>query len=193
MFARRLAILSAIVIAAGPRPGQAQQSDVSISSFVSVPRSANARNLGGLGLTLAGSPGFALRATGHVALRNTYAGAPGAGTWMPAWGADVDAAFALSGRPFGSSNRSAASYAFLGFGTSARDTADLRLVSKNWSYGLGTMLPLGSFIDLFAESRWRMSRLVLPTATPKPARAKELRFGMSLHLSSTAISRRAAR
>jgi hypothetical protein len=67
-------------------------------------------------------------------------------------------------------------------GRSAVDTANIRLVKKNWSYGVGTLVPLGGAADLFAEWRWRTSKLVLPTARPKPPRSKELRFGMSFHL-----------
>jgi hypothetical protein len=159
----------------------AQQSDVSVSPSLSLPTGTTGA-LGGVGLTFAGTSGFAFRASGHVALKNTYAGLSGSGTWLPPWGADIDAMFALSGRPFGNRNRSVATFAFMGIGTSATDTADVRLLNKNWSYGLGTMLPLGSVVDLFAESRWRMSRFVLPTASPRPARSKEFRFGMSFHL-----------
>jgi hypothetical protein len=169
----------------------AQQSDVSVSPSLSLPTSPSTGALAGLGLTLAGSSGFAFRASGHVALKNTYAGISGSGTWLPPWGADIDAMFALSGRPFGTRNRSVATFAFIGVGTSATDTVDVRLLNKNWSYGLGTMLPLGSAVDLFAESRWRMLRFVLPTASPRPARSKEFRFGMSFHLpESNSRSRR---
>ena len=158
----------------------AQQSDVSISPSLSRPAGTSA--LAGLTLMLAGTPGFALRASGHVAFKNTPAGAPGAtAPWRP-WIADVDAVFALAGRPLGSRNRTAASYGFLGIGKSALDTTNVRAIGKNWSYGVGTIVPLGDPIDLFAEWRWRMSRFVLPTARPKPTRSKELRFGLSFHL-----------
>jgi hypothetical protein len=72
----------------------------------------------------------------------------------------------------------AASYGFLGMGRSAVNTANVRAVKKNWSYGSGTLVPLSSAADLFAEWRWRTSKLVLPTARPKPPRSKELRFGI---------------
>lgn len=176
-------IVSSVLIAvpAHAHVARAQQSDVSVSPSLSLP-SAGIGALAGLGLTLAGSSGFALRASGRVALHKTNTGALGSAPSLPPWGADVDAVFALSGRPFGSRNRSAASFAFIGMGTAATDTADVRSVNKNWSYGIGTMLPLGSVVDLFVESRWRMARLVLPTASPKPARSKEIRFGMSFHV-----------
>ncbi|HEY2379072.1 MAG TPA: hypothetical protein VGH98_24035 [Gemmatimonadaceae bacterium] len=138
--------------------------------------------LGGLALTLASSPRFALRASGHVALRNTSASTLGATMWLRPWTADVDAVFALVGRPLGSRNRTAASYGFVGMGKSAMDTANVRATTKNWSYGVGSMVPLAASVDLFAEWRWRMSRFVLPTARPKPTRSKEIRFGMSFHL-----------
>jgi len=159
----------------------AQQTDVLISPFISLPTASGTSSLAGLGLTLSGNPGFAIRTAARVALKNSYTGTLGANTWLPPWGADVDAVLALSGRPFGGRNRSPATFVFLGAGASARDTADARLITKNWSYGVGTAVPLGSIIDLFAESRWRMSQFVLPTASPRPTRTKELRFGFSVH------------
>jgi hypothetical protein len=183
MRGRLVAIFVLLVMIAEPRvTARAQQPDVSFSPFVALPTSPSTGALAGLGLTLAGSSGVALRVTGRVALKNTYSGAFGAATWMPPWGADADAVFALSGRPFGRRNRSASSFVFLGVGTSASDTAVIRSIHKNWSYGVGSMLPLGSVIDLFAESRWRIGRFVLPTATPKPARSQEFRLGISFHL-----------
>ena len=122
----------------------------------------------GLALTLAGSPGFALRASAHVALKRADTGSPGVTTWLPPWTVDADAVFALAGRPLGSRNRTAASYGFFGMGRSAVDTTNVRVINKNWSYGVGTLVPLGSALDLFGEWRWRMSKLVLPTARPKP-------------------------
>ena len=182
MQCRRLAfVMVSLVAVAGVNSARAQQSDVSFSPSVSLP-SAGAGALPGFGLTFAGSSGSALRASGHMALKNTYAGALDAQTWLPPWGVDADMMFALSRRPFGRSQRTAGSFAFLGLGASAADTAGARQVAKNWSYGLGTVLPLGSHLDLFADSRWRMPRLVLPTANPKPARVKEFRFGLSFHI-----------
>jgi hypothetical protein len=168
-----------VMIAGHAYPLLAQQSDLAISPFLSLPTTAGA-TAAGLALTLAGSPGFGLRASGHVALKRTDVGTSG----VTPWSADADAVFALSGRPLGSRNRTAASYGFLGMGRSAVDTANVRVINKNWSYGIGTLVPLGGAVDLFAEWRWRVSKLVLPTARPKPPRSKELRFGMSFHLSS---------
>ncbi|MFL5612459.1 MAG: hypothetical protein ACJ796_02225 [Gemmatimonadaceae bacterium] len=170
-----------LTIAGHACPLVAQQSDVSISPALSLPANGGT-TAAGLALTLAGSPGFGLRASGHVALERSDTGTSRVTTWLPPWTADVDAVFALAGRPLGSRNRTAASYGFLGMGRSAVDTANVRVINKNWSYGVGTLVPLGSAVDVFGEWRWRMSKLVLPTARPKPARSKELRFGMSFHL-----------
>ena len=170
-----------VMIAARAYPLLAQQSDAAISPSLSMPAKGGA-TAAGLALTLAGSPGFALRASAHVALKRADTGSPGVTTWLPPWTVDADAVFALAGRPLGSRNRTAASYGFFGMGRSAVDTTNVRVISKNWSYGVGTLVPLGSALDVFAEWRWRMSKLVLPTARPKPPRSKELRFGMSFHL-----------
>lgn len=181
---RLVSLVVPIMIAAPSISIRAQQADVSVSPFVVLPGSG-AGSLAGLGVAVAGSPGFALRAAARVAFKNTYAGGLGANTWLPPWGADVDAVFALSGRPFASRSRTPATFVFLGLGASARDTADARVMANNWSYGIGTMVPLGAAVDLFVESRWRMSKFVLPTASPKPIRSKELRFGFSLHMQGT--------
>ncbi|MEO6879264.1 MAG: hypothetical protein ABI205_12345 [Gemmatimonadaceae bacterium] len=162
----------------------AQQSDVSLTPFVGLPTNPSTGTVAGLGLTMAGNSSFGLRGSGRVALKNTYGGTFGVGSWLPPWGADVDAVFAMSGRPFGTSNRRAATFAFLGAGASATDTVEARLVHKNWSYGVGTILPLGAVADLFAETRWRMEKFVLPTAKPRPTKSKEYRFGVSFHLRS---------
>ena len=149
----------------------AQQSDLSISPFVSLPTSAFSSPLAGIGFTLAGNPTFALRGTGRVALKNTYGGLVGASTWLPPWGVDGDLMFASSGRPFGAQARSLSTFLFAGLGAAAQDSGTVRPIRKNWSFGAGSVLPLGSKADLFAESRWR-----------KPGSAKELRVGLSLHV-----------
>jgi len=67
----------------------AQQSNVSITPFVSFLPSAGTSPLAGLALTLAGNGGIGLRASGHLALENSKtAGLGTAGTMRP-WGADV--------------------------------------------------------------------------------------------------------
>jgi hypothetical protein len=176
-FRLALAILSTV-----PLSLAAQQSDVAISPFVTEPSGFGTRPIAGLALTLAGSPTFGLRGAARMALKNAYAGPTNVNKWLPPWGGDADALFALSGRPFGGVTRSASSFAFVGVGIAARDTADVRIVSKNWSYGLGATLPLGSRVDLFAESRWRVAGLILPTAHPRPLKAKEYWVGMSFHV-----------
>jgi hypothetical protein len=170
-----------LLIAPFAAPLAAQQSDVAFSPFVSLPSSTGIHSLAGLGITLAGSPTFGLRAAGRMAMKNSYAGVAGVSSWMPVWGADVDAMFALSGSPFGSVGRTAATFLFAGIGEAARDTADLRLTHANWSYGAGAALPVGSVVDLFAESRWRVPRLVLPTAHPRE-RTTEYWIGLSFHV-----------
>jgi hypothetical protein len=181
---RLSSVTLSVIIAGNAYPLLAQQSDVSISPSVSLPAKGST-TAAGLALTLARSPGFGLRASGQVALKRTAVGTSGVTPWLPPWTADADAVFALAGRPLGSRNRTAASYGFLGMGRSAVDTANVRVINKNWSYGVGTLVPLGGAIDLFGEWRWRMSKLVLPTAHPKPPRSKELRFGMSFHLAAS--------
>ncbi|MEP6496265.1 MAG: hypothetical protein ABJF01_26595 [bacterium] len=182
----RVAAISACAAATAPiAPLLAQGSDVSISPFVSFLPTSGRSPLPGFALTIAGTPTFGLRLNARTALRKTNVGEVGTGSRIPPWGADADAVFALSGHPFGSSNRSVSTSAFIGFGAAATDTATSRVVTKNWSYGLGTTLPLGSILDVFLDSRWRMSRFVLPTASPHPTRTKELRFGLTFHVGGT--------
>jgi hypothetical protein len=163
----------------------AQKSDFTISPYVSFLAPTGRTPLAGLALTIAGTPDFGIRVNARSALRNSYVGDFGFGTIMPPWGADIDAVTALSGHPFGSATRSASTFAFAGIGAAGRDTADVRVVAKNWSYGLGSVLPLGTILDFFADSRWRMDRFVLPTAKPHPPRVREIRFGLSFHVGNT--------
>ena len=158
----------------------AQQSDYAITPFVSFLAATGKAPLAGADLTLSGNPDMAIRMSARTAFRSVSANALDAGPRMPRWGADADIAMPLSGRPFGRS-RSVATFGFLGFGVAATDSAAVRAVRKNWSYGIGTTVPLGSVVELFADSRWRMQRFVLPTAKPRPTRERELRFGVSFH------------
>jgi hypothetical protein len=179
------AITSIVSVMLGAAPWSsvaAQQNDYSLAPYVAFLAPNGKTPLAGLAFTVSGSPGFALRLSGRTALRNTYTGTFSAGTLIPPWGADADAVFALNGRPFGSTKRSGSTFAFVGYGAAGVDTAETRVVTKNWSYGIGTMLPLGSIVDLFADSRWRMQRFVLPTAKPHPERVKEIRVGLTFHL-----------
>ncbi|HZI40685.1 MAG TPA: hypothetical protein VFD67_03260, partial [Gemmatimonadaceae bacterium] len=170
------------LIAGNVYPVMAQQTDVAISPSLSLPAKGGTGTMGGLALTLAGSPGFALRASGLVALKNAPPSTVGATPSLRPWAADLDAVFALAGRPLGSRNRSVSSYGFMGMGESAMDTANVGAIKTSWSYGVGSLVPIGALLDLFAEWRWRMPKLVLPTARPKPTPSKEVRFGISVHL-----------
>ncbi|MFI5257734.1 MAG: hypothetical protein ACHQRK_10795 [Gemmatimonadales bacterium] len=186
MSSLRLTLLLSLLAAAPLAPLAAQESDVVFGSFVSFLAPAGRTPLTGLSLTLSGTPGFGLRLNGRTALRNGDAASPGATTVMPPWGLDADAVFGLSGRPFGGAHRSVATVGFVGYGIAATDSGAVRTVARNWSYGIGTTIPLGRMVDLFADSRWRMTRFVLPTARPRPSRTKELRFGLALHVGAGA-------
>ncbi len=174
-----LALLAGCI--AAPAARASAQFDAAVSPFVAFLPATGHSPLAGIAFTMAGNPGFALRMNGRTALRNTYAGSFGAGSVIPPWGADADVMLALSGRPFATARRSAATFVFLGIGAAGADSAESRVVTRNWSYGIGTSLPIGSIADLFADSRWRVARFVLPTASPKPERTKELRFGVTFH------------
>jgi cell wall-associated NlpC family hydrolase len=161
---------------------RAQQSDLSVSPFVSFLPSAGTSPLAGLALTVAGNSALGLRASAHMALDNSYSSGFGtAGAFRP-WGADADAVFSIGGHAFGTYNRTIAPFVFVGVGTASTDSAGIRAFRSNWSYGAGLTVPLGAAIDLFGESRWRMSRYVLPTASFAPTPTTELRFGLSFHV-----------
>jgi hypothetical protein len=170
---------------ASAQAATAQQSDLSITPFVSFLPSAGTSPLAGLALTLAGTGGLGLRASGHVALENYNSGFGADGTLRP-WGADLDALYTLGSRgglmPF----------AFAGVGTTGRDTDGSNAFRNSWSYGAGATLPLGDALGVFGEARWRMSRFVLPTATLAPSPTNEFRIGLSFHVggSSSKASRR---
>jgi hypothetical protein len=184
MPARHAAAFLLILTAGAIRAVSAQGTDLSLSPYASFLAPTGKSPLAGLSLSLAGSPGFALRLNGRTALRNTSPDGVAGHASIPPWGADVDAVFALSGAPFGPA-RTGATYGFVGRGMAGADTAEMRVVTQNWSYGVGTVLPLGSSIDLFADSRWRMRKFVLPTAKPHPEKTKEIRFGVTLHVHGT--------
>ena len=161
----------------------AQQSELSVSPFVSFLPSAGTSPLAGLALTIAGNTGFGVRASAHLALENSNAtGFSASGTMRP-WGADADAMLFLGGR-----TRTIAPFVFAGVGTGLRDSAGYNITRNNWSYGAGAALPLGSAIDLFGEARWRMSRYVLPTAAFAPSPTTEVRFGLSFHVGGSGSS-----
>jgi hypothetical protein len=159
--------------------GTAQQSDLAISPFVSFLPAAGSNPLAGLALTLAGDAGFGIRGSAHLALENYDATAFGPSDAFRPWGADADAIFSIGGRAFGGSGRTLAPFVFAGIGTATTDTSGFRATHSNWSYGAA--IPLGSAIDVFGESRWRMSSYVLPTASLAPSPTQEIRAGISLH------------
>ena len=159
----------------------AQQSEVAVSPFVTFLPTAGASPLAGLALTLAGNGGLALRASGHVSLENNNNSLNATNSLRP-WGGDVDAVLFIGGRYFGGHDHALSPYAFAGLGISGRDSLGRSMTSNNWSYGAGLNVPLGSAIDLFGESRWRMSRYVLPTSSSAPSPAQEFRVGLSFHI-----------
>ncbi len=190
MSSLRLVARAALLLGLPAFPLLAQQADVSLGAALSFLSAIGNGAQPGLTLTMSGSPSFALRMNGRVAMRNSYTGAFSAAAVLPPWGADLDALFALGGHAFGASHRSPATFAILGVGAGAVDTAGARIVARNWSYGLGSVLPLGSAVDLFLDSRWRMARFVLPTATPRPMRSKEIRVGVTVHAGGGGSRRR---
>lgn len=177
------------VAVAAPLSVSSAQSDIAISPFVSFLPTAGASPLAGLAIALSGNSGFALRGSGNLALENTNTnGFTSANTFRP-WGADADLVFTLGGRSYGSYGRSLAPFVFAGIGVSGRDSLGSNVTHRNWSYGAGASIPLGSVLDLFAESRWRMSEYVLPTAQLAPSPTTELRFGLSFHVGTGRNSR----
>jgi cell wall-associated NlpC family hydrolase len=177
------ALLFAPLLAAG-----AQQTDVAIRPGVTFLPTGGASPLAGLALTMAGNSGLALRASGHLSLENRDVNDFNPPSVRP-WGADADAILFLGGRSF-SGYRSIAPYAFIGIGTGGRDSLGQNVIRNNWSYGAGLSVPVGGVIDLFGESRWRMSRYALPTARFAPSPTNEFRFGISLHLGGSGMRSR---
>jgi cell wall-associated NlpC family hydrolase len=163
----------------------AQQSDVTVSPFVSFLPTAGASPLAGLALTLAGNSGLALRASGHLSLQASSNDAFSGASGMRPWGGDADAILFLGGRYMGGYNHTISPYVFSGLGIAGRDSLGSTVTTNNWSYGAGLNVPLGSVVDLFGESRWRMSRYVLPTAAGAPSPTTEFRFGISFHVGSS--------
>jgi cell wall-associated NlpC family hydrolase len=183
-------VLSTAAALAPLESALAQKSDLAISPFVSFLPAAGSNPLAGLALTLAGDAGFGLRASAHLALDNPNTTTFGSSATVRPWGADADAILSIGGRAFGGYNRTFAPFVFAGIGTAAKDSAGMRVSRTNWSYGVGASLPLGSAIDLFGESRWRMSRYVLPTASLAPRPTNEFRVGLSFHVGGGASGRR---
>ena len=155
------------------------QSELAVSPFVSFLPSSGPSPLAGVALMLGGRSSLALRASGNVSLQNLNRSGLAASNSFRPWGADADAVFLLA-RPFGGT-RSFAPYGFAGIGMQRRQDAGFDTTTTNWSYGAGVSVPLAGPIDLFGESRWRMSRFVLPTAHNAPGPTNELSVGISLH------------
>lgn len=183
---------AAFLAAASATPcslAMAQQSDVTLSPFVSFLPATGASPLAGLAIALAGNGGLALRGSGHLALENSNGSSfYGANTFRP-WGADADVVFFLGGHSYGGYNRGFSPFVFAGVGVSGNDSLGQNVTHNNWSYGAGATIPLGSAIAVFGESRWRMSRYVLPTASLAPSPTNELRFGLSFRIGSGGSSR----
>ncbi|HEU4994897.1 MAG TPA: hypothetical protein VFT29_08755 [Gemmatimonadaceae bacterium] len=173
-------MLSPMVVAIG-------QSSVAISPFVSYVPSAATNPLAGMALTFGGTTGLALRGSADLSVSNpektaTTTGEANGG-YRP-WAADADAMLFLGGLGGGATvfSRSLAPYVFAGIGMTGGDSSGVNLVAHNWSYGVGTSIPLGFDADLFGEARWRMSKYVLPTSEGAPDSRSELRFGLSFHV-----------
>ena len=156
---------------------QAQQG-VTISPFVAYSAAAASPAMGlGVGMS-AGIVG--LRASAYMPFSSgsspvglTSSGVtPSQGS---AWGADADGLLALGGSSLGGL---LTPYVFAGISTAG----DSGTLTPGWSYGGGLRLRLLGPVEAFAESRQRMSRLVLPTAYSAPTARTELRVGLTLHL-----------
>ena len=176
---------AALVLAAAVAPislAAAQQSDLTVSPFVSYLPAMGGNPLAGIALTLAGDGGLGVRASGNVSLQNQNNGSLGFSNSVRPWGADADAILSVGGRRFRGPSRSVTPFVFVGVGAASNDTAGYRMTTTNWSYGAGVSLPVGNSVDLFGETRWRMSRYVLPTAPMAPSPTSELRFGVSFHV-----------
>ena len=175
------AALSAAGLCAAGGTAVAQQSQLAVSPFMSVLPAGGASPLAGLALTLGGAQSaFAIRARGTLALQNSNTTLFNTGETYRPWAADADALFFLGThdgyRP------SLAPFVFAGIGTASTDSLGYNVRQSGWSYGAGLQLPLGSAIDLFGESRWRMSRFVLPTADLAPSPTTEFSFGVNFHV-----------
>lgn len=172
--------LAACVLATPGARASAQQSELAVSPFVSFLPTGAASPLAGLALTLGGGGGFAVRGSANVSLENSNNSGLLEPNSLRPWGADADAMFVF-GRSSGRT-RSFAPYLFAGIGTrGGQPDAAYGTRQSNWSYGVGASVPLAGPIDVFGESRWRMSQFVLPSAYNAPAPTDELRVGITFH------------
>ena len=171
---------AAVLVSAAVAPlmsASAQQASVSVSPFVTLMPSAGGNPLAGLALTLATDGGFAIRASGYTPLEGSNNTSFWASSSTRPWGADADAVLSI-GRGF---NRALSPFVFAGVGTASSDSLGYRVRTNNWSYGAGLSASVLGPIGVFAESRWRMSRYVLPTAEFAPSPTQEFRIGLSFH------------
>ena len=186
-------VLGAAAVAVSAAVVGAQQSEVSISPFVTFLPTESARPMAGLSLTFAGGP-LALRAGGQLSLRdrdtytsnnNTTTGTTTTSLATPnalrPWQADADAIAYLEGYNYGN-HVAFMPYVFTGVSTAAVDSGSRRFNRNGWSYGGGMTMPIGSALGVFGEMRWRMSRYVFPNATDAPAPTREFRFGFKFRV-----------
>ncbi|HEY8241773.1 MAG TPA: hypothetical protein VIH35_10015, partial [Kiritimatiellia bacterium] len=141
-----------------------------MSPFASYIPSAASNPLAGFALTFGGTTGLALRAGAEMSIKNPRldSAAAEAGGYRP-WGGDADAMLFLGG--IGGAqvmSRALSPYVFAGIGMTGSDSAGTNIQRHNWSYGVGAAIPLGGYADVFAESRWRMAKYVLPTSQGAP-------------------------
>jgi cell wall-associated NlpC family hydrolase len=178
------AALVVAVVATPLVPVWAQQSNMSVSPFVTILPTTGSNPLAGLALTLAGDAGFGLRASGQMALESQNNGSLSLNNTRRPWAADADAILPVGRTLFGGLGRTFSPFVFAGIGTATSDSLGYRVRTNNWSYGAGASLPLGRAIDIFGEARWRMSRYVLPTSAMAPTPSQEFRVGVSFHVST---------
>jgi hypothetical protein len=177
---RLIAGAAFFVVAFRATPAGAQQSDFTIGPFLTYLPSAGASPLAGVALTLGGGP-LVLRGGGHVSLDGRSQFAPQSGMVRP-WGADADALLFIGGSQFGA-RRTLAPFVFAGLGVQASDSDATVVNHSGWSYGAGLSVPLAGSIDITGETRYRMSRFLLPGARGAPTPRQEFRVGLSFHFS----------
>lgn len=158
----------------------AQQAGVSLSPFVTFAPSGGASSMAGLALSVADGP-LALRAGGHLSLQERSALTGATAVTMRPWGADADALALLESYNYGD-HISLTPYVFAGVSTTTVDSGARRFNQQGWSYGGGFTLPMGSAFGLFSETRWRMSRYVMPNSDGAPSAIRELRIGASFRV-----------
>lgn len=149
------------------------QQAIDISPFVAYSSESGAP-LAGLGVGISAGP-VGVRASGYVPF--SAGGSPGSVTQSQSsvWGGDADAVLSLGAASLGGS---ISPYLFAG----ASLASDNGVARQGWSYGAGLTLHLFGPLDAFGESRQRMSRYVLPTASGAPTPSSEFRVGLSLRL-----------